>query len=650
MKSLYNGIYRPLARTGALRPVAVAFAVVIAIFIAYGFIERVWLSDYDPRTLYWLHVGRGLIASLAAALIVGWLMYRASGALRTSVLSTREWVDGKLPLENTRHGYYTQWLIQLRWIAVVMSVVLTTFAVTTGRLAPEAVKPISVTIAMLALANIAYTYYARRRTVNSALLPLQAYLDLVFLVAVLHFSGGIENPLWIALVFHVAIAGIVLKRHQCYALAGAAAVIFALMAGGEATGILHHHLLLIIPHRDAPGVFRHPGYSGSYVISVVAILSVTLFLVAYFITTLRDRIRYDERQLEVLAARAMANQQLLEQSLITTNTALAVFDPDLRPSWKNEKWDQWFAGVPFEQIRDALGKSGDKIMEITPNRAAGSPTDTGNSQTVLQLTTGTLRGSNDDSGRIVVMAQDVTEQKQAQEKMVRAEKLAAVGEVAGHVAHEINNPVGVISAKCRLLLSKRRTEFSEKVGSELEKITLLADRIAEIVKGLLSYSRVSSSARQWMDISGPIDEAVSLVSEYAREKKVEIECQLESGLPGIEANFRELQQVFVNLLLNALDAMPEGGRIVIAARAPASDAVAVTVEDTGAGIPADVRQSIFEPFFTTKAEGRGTGLGLAVCDGLVRSHGGRIEIDSTIDVGTRATIHLPLTANREVSR
>jgi signal transduction histidine kinase len=174
----------------------------------------------------------------------------------------------------------------------------------------------------------------------------------------------------------------------------------------------------------------------------------------------------------------------------------------------------------------------------------------------------------------------------------------------------------------------------------------LSDRVAQIAQGLLSYCRPSGAARASLDIRVPIGKALAMVETRAVNMGIQVEQDLAPDLPPVCANGQEMEQVALNLLLNALDAMPAGGRMNISARTERTlpedrEMVVVSVADTGSGIPPDIRDRIFEPFFTTKQSGRGTGLGLSICEGLIRSHGGRIDIASSPGKGSRFDVTLP---------
>lgn len=234
-------------------------------------------------------------------------------------------------------------------------------------------------------------------------------------------------------------------------------------------------------------------------------------------------------------------------------------------------------------------------------------------------------------------------------RLHQSQKMETVGSLAGQVVHEINNPIAVISAKAHLLLSDHRAEMSEKIASDLGKISDLADRVARVSQGLLSYCRPSNEAlRVALDIREPVRRALGAIEALARGRGIQIDHRLPDSLPPVKGNTRELEQVFLHLFANALDAMSQGGCLRVATSADpvrletGQPALALTVEDTGTGIPPELFGRIFEPFFTSKKTGLGAGLGLAICQGFVRGHGGVIEVQSQVGRGSCFTVKLPL--------
>ncbi len=651
-------------RRSLVRALVLALSTVVLIFAVYEVVERTWLGDIDMQLRHGLHIARGIVSSVVAAGLVGWRIVLASPPLLAESPSDEELVRGARTTDQERLANHARWLIVMRWIAVVVAAMLISISVRIAHLLPDSVWwPLISTVVVLAGFNVACTILLRSGRTGVSLLQVQIYGDLVLLTILLHFSGGIENPLSLVMLFHVIIAGIVLSRLRCFAVAIAASVLFGVLALAESTHLLEHYTLEIFPHIEDQGELEHAAHKPLYVATRMGMHTAILLLTAYFVTTLADRLRQHERQLQVMADRALAERRLLERSLETTGAALRVVDRDPRSCWSNSRWNEWFgtksSGATLVEQLDGEGSAAKRtfvdgqvrLTELVLERNEVQSGDTGTSSVEYrsyQLTTAPLHDAQGKVAQVVELAQDITDQKRTQAQMIRAEQLAAVGELAGQVAHEVNNPIAIISAKTRLLLSDHRSEMSDDTATEIEKITDLSDRVARIAQGLLSYCRPSGATRIAMDIRHPLRKALALIEQRASQASVEIDEELEGSVPNVHANPQEMEQVFLNLLLNALDAMPQGGRLALSARQEyeaADDAdswITVTVLDTGCGIPEAQRELIFQPFFTTKEQGRGTGLGLSICQGLIQSHGGTIDVESHPGEGTRFTIRLPV--------
>lgn len=244
-------------------------------------------------------------------------------------------------------------------------------------------------------------------------------------------------------------------------------------------------------------------------------------------------------------------------------------------------------------------------------------------------------------GRLVIF-DDVTERVELEEQVVRADKLSSIGLLAAGVAHEVNTPLAVISSYAQML-AKQVEQSGAENGNEakiLGKITAQTFRASEIVNSLLNFSRTSGSELTPTDVNRTIEDTLGLVAPQLRTAAVTVEKHLNAGLLA-QANAGKLQQVFLNLVLNARDAMPHGGTLSIATNESVDGVVEVRVSDSGVGISEAMQRRIFDPFFTTKGPQRGTGLGLAVTYGIVQEHSGTITVDSTPGHGTTFTIELP---------
>jgi two-component system NtrC family sensor kinase len=228
--------------------------------------------------------------------------------------------------------------------------------------------------------------------------------------------------------------------------------------------------------------------------------------------------------------------------------------------------------------------------------------------------------------------------RDAQEQLIRSAKLASLGKLSAGVAHEINNPLTGILTFSQLLMEQFPPDSSEY--HDLQVIRQETIRCRNIVRGLLEFARQSVPAKSPVRIPGLLDEVLRMVSNQESFQNIRIETRLDPDVPEVMADRDQLKQVFFNVILNASDAMPDGGRLIIeTSRNPERSTVSIRFSDTGSGIDPEHLDKLFDPFFTTKQ--MGTGLGLAVSYGIVKAHRGSIEVESTPGKGTVLTITLP---------
>jgi two-component system, NtrC family, sensor kinase len=236
------------------------------------------------------------------------------------------------------------------------------------------------------------------------------------------------------------------------------------------------------------------------------------------------------------------------------------------------------------------------------------------------------------------IAEKTRELEQAHGRMMVAEKMASLGKLAAVVAHEINNPLAGIRTYARVL--RRRPGVDEETRRILEMMDGEAGRCGDIVRNLLLFSRTPAARFAEEEIPPLLERCRLLLRHRAEMGNVELGVEAPDDLPRLLCDAAQVQQLALALLMNALEATPAGGRVVLSARG-AGDEIVLTVSDTGCGIPEEQIPHIFEPFFTTKERGNGVGLGLAVVYGIVERHHGRIEVRSRPGEGTTVTVHLP---------
>jgi signal transduction histidine kinase len=233
----------------------------------------------------------------------------------------------------------------------------------------------------------------------------------------------------------------------------------------------------------------------------------------------------------------------------------------------------------------------------------------------------------------------MTERKQLEKQLFHSEKLASIGILAAGVAHEIGNPLSAISGYTQIL--QGRLEPGSENFEYLEGIASQAERIQRIIEDLLNYSRPSTGIRSEVHVGEAIRSVISMLQAQKVFKELKVELDLPDNIPPIIMDRDHLNQVIVNIALNAAQAMPQGGSLK-ASVALQQGSIQIRFQDSGHGIPDDIKDRVFDPFFTTKGVGEGTGLGLAICQKIVESYHGGITFESRADVGTSFTIMLPI--------
>lgn len=251
----------------------------------------------------------------------------------------------------------------------------------------------------------------------------------------------------------------------------------------------------------------------------------------------------------------------------------------------------------------------------------------------------------EEGGRVVALVgvgRDLTEKQRLELQLIQSAKMASLGEMAGGIAHEIRNPLAITASAAQILLKKGNDP--ELLQECAEKIRLAAARAAAIIETLLRFARPSQGLSELVDVNSAVEETLSLIGHQISLQSIEIVKQLSPALPKVKGNKNQLQQAFMNIIMNAYYAMEEGGRLAIESRlAPATlpPAIEIRFADSGRGIPEQHLSRLFDPFFTTMPVGQGTGLGLSIAYSLVHQHGGTIRVESEVGKGSTFTVILP---------
>jgi two-component system, NtrC family, sensor kinase len=333
----------------------------------------------------------------------------------------------------------------------------------------------------------------------------------------------------------------------------------------------------------------------------------------------------------------------LEGRVTRLNSALEHMLDLRRDASIGRRVEELFSEDFADTLKQVLGKDGWNVQEIRNIYKLHTATRN-NRSLVLNIAFAPLQDVQGQTGALVVL-EDVTARISLEEQLQQREKLSSIGLLAAGVAHEVNTPLTGVSSYTQMLLAMLNE--NDPKHALLQKVRTQAERATNIVNNLLNFSRTGNASEfADIDVARVLDDTLQLLEPQLRRSQIEIVRSYEEEAPRVFGNAGKLQQVFTNLLLNARDAIPDGGRIVVSTSTADDGSVVTEIADTGIGIAPENVAKIYDPFYTTKGVGQGTGLGLAVTYGIVQEHTGRISVDSLPGRGTTFRITLPAARSR----
>jgi PAS domain S-box-containing protein len=453
-------------------------------------------------------------------------------------------------------------------------------------------------------------------------------LDLAFATVLVHLTGGLESDFYLAF----------------YLLTALQAFYYGLRRGIVASAL--SFLLYVAVAR--PGLALDTWSALALRGAFLGLLGVTLGL-------LSERERRRRREMIQLNRDLTEQRERIKEIVETMQDGVIVLNREGKVTHWNRALEERY-GVKREEVlgRDfldafpALREEGfpafleqvyaGQAGAVTLERFAHRTLHRGD--VILNLKGTAMRDLRGEVQGALITVEDITERVGLEKAVQQVEKMAAIGTLSAGLAHEINNPIGVIASRVECMLWEADEQgLSEMVRGDLQVIAKHADRVARITQGLLSFSRQQAWRLSPVDVNTVVEEALVLVEKQLAREQVTLERDLPPGLPAVLGSANHLEQVLLNLVTNAREAMPEGGRLRVATRRNGGS-IEVEVTDTGKGIPAEHLSKVFDPFFTTKE--KGTGLGLAISYGIVRDHGGTLTVRSREGAGTTFLVTVPV--------
>ncbi|HXH82796.1 MAG TPA: ATP-binding protein, partial [Candidatus Tectomicrobia bacterium] len=449
-------------------------------------------------------------------------------------------------------------------------------------------------------------------------------IDVGFALALIAATGGAGSAMFVALLVIAALQSYYYGARRGILVAAVSAVLYLVVVWPTVT----------------------PGERSNVVVRIAALLGAAIGI--GLLATLEDRERVKVLD---LTREAQVRERFIGNVVESLQEGVVALDAEGRVVTWNEAIARTLGVAETEVLgREFLACFADLAPEVVRSLLAGHVERAGldhleyrtpgGASAVLNVKGTALREGGRPAGA-VLLVEDITDRVALERSARQAEKLAGIGTLAAGIAHELNNPIGIISSRTELmLLDAEARPLPDDLREDLRVLHRHAQRVARIAQGLLSFARQAPHERRPIDLNQVVDETLVLMEKSIARDGVRLTCRLAPELPSVQGDASALQQVLMNLLTNARDALGGEGEVAIVTDATTDPrGVRLTVRDTGPGIPPDVLPRIFDPFFTTKPEG--TGLGLAVSYGIVRDHQGTVDVQSAPGRGTTFTLTFP---------
>jgi signal transduction histidine kinase len=463
----------------------------------------------------------------------------------------------------------------------------------------------------------------------------------------LHFSGSAENPFVFYFIFHTILASILLERKESYFFAFTTIFLFWMLIFLECTGVLPHHPLLRYKNpfvaMAGPEWWKEP----VYLTGILFVFATTVLFSTYFTVSVAARLRERSRRLKALQEELLRTEKdkwraiiecMNEGVIFVDNEGKIAFYNASASAIKEAALSACYPACSHEHETTAEPKwvleGGDHQNFHRIHQIGGR---------VYESTCSSIKDSEGKPLGAVLVNRDITERRDMERRLMHQEKMTVIGKLSAGIAHELNNPLGVISMFTQMALKK--VSNGNPLQEYLDIIKRNTDVCKKVIQSLLSYARMVPVHPMDINLNDCVTDVLFMCRPLLEKHEIRLETELSRELPYFKGDPDLLRQVFMNIVVNAIQAQEKGGRLRVVSDTLHDDdleAVRILFEDNGPGIAPEHIARLFEPFFTTKPEGVGTGLGLSTCKNIVEGHGGFIQVESEVGKGSRFVVVLPL--------